>query len=130
MHPDVSNARGWLLLPKQIPGGHALKPKGFWDQTSCNPQAKLKLPAQPSSSYCRQHLQAHPGERVDCRLQDQGSLQQAEDANSRAQDLKPVLGVASTCNLAVWSGSGFSCLDCTLTLFRFGPSFVVYPNPG
>lgn len=37
---------------------------------------------------------------ADCRTNSEGSLQQADDANSRGHDLKHVLGVAPTYNLA------------------------------
>lgn len=112
MHPDASNAQGWLLLPKQAPGDGALKPRGFWDQASCRPQAKLKLPAQSSSSYCRQHLQAHPGERVDCRLQGQPQGEPAAGRWCKQQRTWPqaCLGVASTCNLVELFGLGVDFL--------------------
>lgn len=106
-------------------------PEGFWDQTSCNPQAKLKLPAQSSSSYCRQHVQAHPGEREDCTLQDQGEPSAGRWCKQQRTwpQACPWCCFCMQPSRALCFGNGFSS-DCTLTSVRFGPPFVVYPNPG
>lgn len=51
---------------------------------------------------------------ADCRTSSKGSLQQADDANSRGHDLKLILGVASTCNLAEPFGLAVDFLLWTL----------------
>lgn len=130
MHPDASNAQGRLLLPKQTHGDHALKPRGFWNQTPCNPEAKLKLPTQSSSSYYRQHA----GERVDCRTAEPAprgafSRQLVETAEDMTSSMSLVLlPYATQPSPLVWEWI-FLLRHCTPTLLRFGSSFVVYPNP-
>lgn len=54
------------------------------------------------------------GRTADCRTK--GSLQQADDANSRGHDLKHVLGVASACNLAEPFVLGMDFLQIALSL--------------
>lgn len=108
MHPDASNSKGCLLLPKQTPGDRALKAFGIRHPVIHRQSSSCQhSPALPTAGSIFRLILVR-GWTADCRTKE--NLQQADDANSRGHDLKHVLGVASTCNPAEPFGLGVDFL--------------------